>query len=69
MEPKSIGTRSICQSVNEQLSGRVFLKNIYMYDTPTFYVLITKIEERYLLITGNFQGETLLYSQRKATIR
>jgi len=26
MEPKSIGTRSICQSVNEQLSGRVFLK-------------------------------------------
>ena len=47
MEPKSIGTRSICQSVNEQLSGRVF-KNIYMYDTPTFYVLFTKIEERHL---------------------
>lgn len=48
MEPKSIGTRSICQSVNEQLSGRVFKKNIYMYDTPTFYVLFTKIEERHL---------------------
>lgn len=47
MEPKSIGTRSICQSVNEQLSGHVF-KNIYMYDTPTFYVLFTKIEERHL---------------------
>ena len=48
MEPKSIGTRSICQSVNKQLSGRVFKKNIYMYDTPTFYVLFTKIEERHL---------------------
>ena len=48
MEPKSIGTRSKCQSVNEQLSGRVFLKNIYMYDTPTFYVLITKIEKGHL---------------------
>ena len=48
MEPKSIGTRSICQSVNEQLSGRVLKKNIYMYDTPTFYVLFTKIEERHL---------------------
>ena len=48
MEPKSIGIRSICQSVNEQLSGRVFKKNIYMYDTPTFYVLLTKLEERHL---------------------
>ena len=48
MEPKSIGTRSICQSVNEQRSGRVFLKEPYKDDTLTFYVLFTKIEERYL---------------------
>ncbi len=48
MEQKSIGTRSICQSVNEQLSGRVFLKEHYKDDTLTFYVLFTKIEERHL---------------------
>ena len=32
MDLKSAGTRSKCQSVNEQLSGRMFLKNVYKDD-------------------------------------
>ena len=40
MEPKSIGTRSICKAVNERLSGRVSLKEHYKDDTLTFLCVL-----------------------------
>ena len=40
MEPKSIGTRSICKAVNERLSGRVSLKEHYEDDTLTFLCVL-----------------------------